>query len=662
MPADYGESLAVVGVDVGGTFIDFVALDQGGRLRTHKQLSDPADIGAAFLAGMERIAPHGVRTVVHGTTVATNALLERRGARTALVTTAGFGDVLEIGRQDRPQLYSLSPIRSPPLVPRDLRFEVEERIGAGGSVIAPLDQRSVAEMADRLAKAGVESIAVSLLFSFLHPDHERRVAEAVSRAVPGAFVSASHEVVPEFREYERTATTALNAYVSPLLRRYLARTEAAARQRFGVSRLEVMQSNGGVLEAEDAGRLGARLILSGPAAGVVGAFDAARQAGIDRIISFDMGGTSTDVALCDREIPTTTESVIGGVPIRLPMIDVHTVGAGGGSIARVDSGGALQVGPQSAGSDPGPACYGRGTLPTVTDAQALAGRLDAESFLGGGFALDLERSAEALGGLAASLGVEFREAVAGVLRVVNAAMERATRIVSVERGHDPREFTLVAFGGAGPLHACELASALRMRRVLIPPFPGVTSAFGMAAADRVRDFSRTVMVPLGDVAALESLWADLEARARRALPGGEFSRTADCRYRGQGYELEVDADPASAIGERFHEAHRRRYGYADPARTIELVNVRLTARERGHSPGSTPRPPTPRRPSARVTELLLDSRRVEAPVIERAALAPADTVDGPALLVQADTATVVLPGWTGRALAESSLLVEATNG
>lgn len=495
-----------LGVDTGGTFTDFAWLDGDGRLRIHKQLSTPQDPSQAILTGMGAMGVAEQTAVVHGSTVATNALLERRGARTALITTAGFADVLAIGRQNRPQLYALVPQKPEPLVPREWRFEVHERVSAQGEILTPLDPAALRPILERLAAEGIESVAVCLLFSFLRPEHERLIEEVIGNwqlpmtnsqlPVTRPHVSLSSEILPEYREYERTATTVINAYVAPLMGRYLERLAEGIAPR----PLAVMQSNGGIISARAAGRQAARTVLSGPAGGVVGARFVAGRAGFEELITFDMGGTSTDVALCPGRLPTTAEGEIAGLPLRLPIIDIHTVGAGGGSLARLDVGGALQVGPQSAGAAPGPACYpgSPNRQATTTDANLVLGRLDADHFLGGAMRLDRERAREALGELAQTMGVATPETAAwGVIQVANMTMERAIRRISVERGYDPRYFTLVAFGGAGPLHACDLAASLQIPRVLIPPAPGILSALGMLAAAPTKDYSQTVMVKLG---------------------------------------------------------------------------------------------------------------------------------------------------------------------
>ena len=477
----------VIGVDTGGTFTDFIALAPDGTIFTHKRLSTPEDPGQAVLEGLGELlsqlgeAGHSVEPgqagagdrglrLVHGSTVATNAVLERKGARTALLVTHGFRDLLMIGRQHRKELYDLMPETPTPLIPSDLTFEVRERIGPRGEIIIPLVEDSVREALPVLSQMGVQSIAVVFLHSYAEPAHERRVAELLREA--GFFVSASHEILPEHREFERASTTALNAYVSPVMQRYLDRLSRAAEEK-GFGSLRVMQSSGGVTDASTAGRYGVNTILSGPAGGVVGAFKAASAAGIDHIITFDMGGTSTDVSLVPGAPSLTTESEIQGYPVRVPVLDIHTVGAGGGSIARVDVGGALRVGPESAGADPGPACYGRGGLDlTVTDANILLDRLPLDWFLGGRMRLDLDAARQAGRRLADVLGATVEDAADSVLQVVASNMERAVKVISVERGYDPRDFCLVSFGGAGSLHACELAQTSPSQRSSSLPFRG----------------------------------------------------------------------------------------------------------------------------------------------------------------------------------------------
>ncbi len=646
----------LVGVDTGGTFTDFVLLN-GGRIGVHKVLSTPDDPARAILQGLDELgARDNLGALVHGSTVATNAVLERKGVRTGLITTEGFRDVLEIGRQTRPKLYSIRVEREPALVPRDLRVEVTERLDELGDELIPLDDATVDEAIELLKLADVRSVAVCLLFSFANPDHERRVVLAARAA--GFHVSASSEVLPEFREYERTSTVVLNAYVAPIMDRYLGRLEGSLPTDVP---LRIMQSNGGSISAATARQEAARTLLSGPAAGVVGAAYVASAAGFDQSISFDMGGTSTDVALIDGGVSETTDGSIGGHPSKLPMIDIHTVGAGGGSIAWFDSGGALRVGPQSAGADPGPAAYGRGgTEPTVTDANVVLGRLIPDAFLGGGMRLDRDAALAAVGKIAERLESSVEEAALGMVRVANANMEAAIRVISVERGHDPRLFTLVAFGGAGPLHACELASALRIPRVLVPSAPGVLSALGMLAADILKDYVQTVMVTSGDAAGrIEPIFAHLEERGRHDLAreGIEPERTVierylDLRYVGQSYELVVpyEGDLQSAVA-GFHEAHDRRFGYSDPTERVQVVNVRLKARgvaerpeiERSPLQPAATAEPVQTRPAVFSGES--GATVYDTPIYDRPTLAPGVAIDGPAIVTQYDTTTVLPPGW-----------------
>jgi N-methylhydantoinase A len=499
----------------------------------------------------------------------------------------------------------------------------------------------------------VQAVAVSFLHSYLRADHERRAGELLRGELGGVTVHLSSDVLPEYREYERTSTTVATAYVAPLLDRYLARVG----REIGTE-LQMMQSNGGVVDASEAVARSAHLVLSGPAGGVVGAFAVAERAGCPDILTLDMGGTSTDVSTCPGRILTTVESSVAGVPLRVPMIDIHTIGAGGGSLARRDAGGALRVGPESAGADPGPACYGRGTRPTVTDADVVLGRLPTARALGGSIRLDPERSAAAITELGAELGLDVETTALGILEVLHAAMQRAVRRVSVERGFDPRGFTLVAFGGAGPMHAAELAEELEVRRVLIPAYPGIASAMGMAGADEVRDFSRTVMARLDgsrDAVSLRGLWEPLENRAA-AFAGAVPSRSADLRYVGQSFEIEVPAGDVGDLAGAFHDAHERLYGFSDPEHPVEMVNVRLRATTArgvdmsvdGGRNGS---------PAAR-TRLRFAEGWTEAALVERGGLATGAEVEGPALILQSDTTTVLPPRWRARVGEHGNLLLE----
>jgi N-methylhydantoinase A len=659
-----------IGIDTGGTFTDLVIFQQG-NITVHKTLSTPDDPSRAILRALEHLGIlHRAGVIVHGSTVATNAVLEGKGVKTGLITTAGFRDVLEIGRQTRPHLYDLRVQKVPPLVPRDLRVEVVERLDKDGKVLVPLDETTIEEALNTLDAAGVTSIAISLLFSFTNPDHERQVAErARSR---GFAVSASCEVLPEFREYERTSTAVLNAYVGPLMDRYLAQLEQLLPPQ---TVLRIMQSNGGSISSQEARRGAARTLLSGPAAGVVGAAFTAEASGYQQIITIDIGGTSTDVALVNGTIVETTTSQVGGYPTRLPMIDINTVGAGGGSIAWFDDGGALRVGPHSAGATPGPAAYARGgASATVTDANVILGRLLPEAFLGGTMSLDTTAARKAVESIAQQLQTSVEEAAWGIICVVNANMEAAIRVISVERGVDPRQMTLVAFGGAGPLHACELAADLRIPRVLIPTVPGVLSALGMLVADTRKDYVQTVMLPAeGSQVRISHVVRILEEQGRTDLQREGFrveqihcERFLDMRYPGQSYELTIALEESvDEAVRRFHVAHERRFGYSDSDRDVQIVSVRL----RGY--GRTERPSLTRQPEqGRANAIAAGQRPVyfaaidgvkayTVPLYRREQLLCGMVFAGPALVIQYDTTTVVPPDWSGRVDAVGNLVLES---
>ena len=578
-----------IGVDTGGTFTDFV-FERDGRFNLFKLPSTPSDPSLAIRQGLTRICDEtGARLdrieVVHGTTVGTNALLQRRGARIALVTTKGFEDVLVIGRQARPELYNLNAIKPAPLVDDELRLGISERVVASGEVLEPLYERDLGALVKKLKRSGVEAIAISLLFSFLHPEHEERIASALaSLDVP---LSISSRILPEYREYERTSTVVINAYLQPLMGRYLKRLSETGAEKLN---LRVMQSSGGSISADVAAAEPVRTILSGPSGGVVGALRAAQAAGIQNLITFDMGGTSTDVALCDSgAIRTTNEATVAGLPVAVSVMDIHTVGAGGGSIARVDEGGSLRVGPESAGADPGPACYGRSLLPTVTDAHVVLGHFGGAGLLGGEFKLDEARARQAMTALASDLSkvsgkrISMTAAAEGVLSVANTNMERALRHISVERGHDPRQFALLPFGGAGGLHAVDLARSLRIPTIIAPTAPGALSAVGVLIADVIKDQSRTVMFTYRakETTQLGKVFAQLEREATVLLRAEGFPRSKQrherslaMRYRGQSFELEVRSTTGDLAAE-FHHAHRERYGYAQEASEIEIVSARL---------------------------------------------------------------------------------------
>jgi N-methylhydantoinase A len=661
-----------LGVDVGGTFTDLVAL-AGDELVTAKVPSTPDDQAAGVVRAVEvaDLTPEDVAVFAHGSTVATNALLERRGARIALVTTHGFRDVIEIGRQNRPALYDLGRDRPPMLVPRELRFTVRERMGPDGEV-APLDEDSLAKAVERVRDAEVDGVAVCLLFAFMHPEHERKVGEALRDALgDDVHIALSSEVLPEFREYERGSTTVADTYLTPILAGYL-RSLADQVADLGLAEPLVMQSSGGVTEIATAAAHAARCVLSGPAGGVVGAAWVAGRSGYSDLLTFDMGGTSTDVApIIGGAVQTTTESVIAGVPIKLPMVDVHTVSAGGGSIAWVDDGGALRVGPQSAGADPGPAAYGQGgEEPTVTDANLYLGYLADGAELGGEVVLRRELAEQALTRVGEKLGLDAHETAAGIVRVANAEMTRALRVISVERGFDPREFTLVAFGGAGGMHACALAEEMGMDRVLVPKASGVLSALGLAISDVRRDSVRPWLAELADVDAgeLEDAFAELEDDAREHLPGLagddreiELEREADLRYRGQSFELTVpagDLGDLDELEERFHGKHQQRYGYRMDGEAVQLVNLRLTATRPGAKPELREAKASEDEPGQDTREASFDDDQVEAAVLDRAALGAGSTVEGPAIVEFAEATCVVRPGWRGEIDEAGTLVLE----
>ena len=660
-----------VAIDTGGTFTDCVWLERG-RLRMLKVFSTPQDPSQAIAEALQKMGVYGALTLLHGTTVGTNTLLERKGARVALVTTAGFEDAIEIGRQARPRLYDFFFDPVPPLVSGELRFGVKEVTTCEGKILSSPDSAELAGLAKRIAAAHVDAIAVSLLFSFANPANERAVAGAVRAVAP---VSLSHEILPEFREYERTSTVVVNAYLHPVMQKYLerlaSRAQALANSALELNgsrrsaapqptvRIFVMQSSGGITSLAAAAREPVRTVLSGPAGGVVGAAAMARRSGFERIISFDMGGTSTDVALVDHKISPCSQSEVAGLPIAVPMLDIHTVGAGGGSMARFDAAGALRVGPESAGADPGPVCYGRGSQPTVTDANLILGRIQAQSFLGGDFTLDAQRTrrvtAEWLRQQACKMTLE--EFAAGVVRVVNATMEKAIRVVSVERGYDPREFALVAFGGAGGLHACELARTLRIPRVVVPTMPGALSAFGILASDIVKDYSRTVLWRISQQLPGGKLDREFTSLRRRAAADFRaegwlgtiyFAAGVDARYRGQGYELNV---PYSRnLVADFEKEHHRRYGYKYEGREIELVTLRLRARMNprllGRAPGNGRRSEvgesTPMKPQK--ARVVFNGKALETPVYARARLQSGKKYPGPAVVTEYSATTVVPPG------------------
>ena len=614
-----------IGIDSGGTFTDFVVLHNDGKLESFKLRSNPASPASVILEGLSRIAAKRAE-VVHGSTVATNALLERKGAKTAFVTTQGFEDLIAIGRQNRPELYNLMPALPKPLVPRELCFGVDERVLFDGSIERALD---IGDLPRRLAESGAESVAICLLHSYQNDVHERALLKAL-----GGFVSASCDISPEFREFERASTTVINAYVGPLMDRYLGDLESKSPHK-----VAIMQSNGGLLSASEARKHAVRTILSGPAGGIVGAVEIARLCGFKKALTFDMGGTSTDVALAGQQPRLTTEARIDNLPIRIPMLDIHTVGAGGGSIARMDSGGSLRVGPESAGALPGPACYGTGLEATVTDAHVVLGRIAASQLVGGEMRIDIEAAERAVARVGAALGVDTVKAAAAILRVANSNMERAIRAVSVERGEDPRDFPLVAFGGCGGLHACEIAAELGIKTVIVPRMAGALSALGMLLADRTRDYA------IGALGATdyETRFRKLEKQARKDVRGATLERFADVRYAGQSYELTIPWPRGD-----FHKEHQRIYGYSDAKRPTQIVTLRVRATMRVE------------KPSLRVARSLRkfgESRRIW---IDGRWREVGPSSSGPALIADYGSTTLIPAGWSIRQDAAGSLILETS--
>jgi len=640
----------LLGVDVGGTFTDAVLFD-GETVHTAKLPTTPEDQSVAVIGAVEEVLRRAsvgageVESFAHGMTVGTNALLEERGARTALIATSGFGDLLEIGRQDRPDLYRLCSPKPRPLVEPELRFEATERVGPEGE-IHPLAAGEPQRLADLVRESDAESVAICLLFSYLDGAHEQALAEHLRRELPGVHISASHQVLPRFREHERCSTTTIDAYLSPLLGHYLGRLGKSAAAA-GLPQPLVMQSSGGVAGAEEAAQAGAWSVLSGPAGGAVGASLLATACGAADVLGLDMGGTSCDVCVVENgEVRRTDSRRIGGRVIQLPMVDVHTVGAGGGSIGWRDPGGALRVGPRSAGAEPGPACYGRGgTEPTVTDANLLLGNLAADSTLAGGVALDVDAARAALGALADSLGLDRLETAEGIVKVANQEMVRALRVVTVERGLDPRRFALLPFGGAGPMHAAAIAAELGIERILCPRAGGVLSALGLCASDRRRDTTRTVMLSGTDLSS-ERIAAEVDELSSR-LDGdldGEVDVVYEMRYAGQAFELSVPGttrpDPAD-LTTRFERAHEERYGHRDPDGEVVLVHIRLAL----VAPGPRPRPAAAvGRVEETARRVRFDGEWIETPVLRGEPAAGVEAA-GPVVFELPEATFVVPPGW-----------------
>ncbi|UCH75085.1 MAG: hydantoinase/oxoprolinase family protein [Rhodospirillales bacterium] len=680
-----------IGVDVGGTFTDFYALDEAsGAVRVEKRPSTPDDPGRAILDGLAALAarhaipPAEVRRFSHGTTVATNALIQRRGGRVALVTTKGFRDLLEIGRQTRPHMYDLYRDHPPPLVPRRFRLELDERIDAAGKVLRAPDDAAIADIVAQVRETGARACAICFLFAFLNPAHERRLADALRAADPGLLLSLSSEVQPEFREYERFSTTVLNAYLQAVMHDYVEKLEAGLAEAVPNATLGINQSSGGLMSLATARDFPVRTALSGPAAGVVGALHVAKSARRPNVITLDMGGTSADVALVrDGHADIAFDRSVAGFPIRLAMVDINTVGAGGGSIAWFDRDGLMKVGPLSAGADPGPACYGRGGAePTVSDANLILGRLSPRGLLDGQMALDAQLARTAFAPAAERLGFSVERTAHGMLGIVVANMVRAIRTISVERGHDPRRFALMPFGGAGPLHARDVAAALGISEILVPPAPGIVCAQGLVVSDLKEDFVVSQRTPVADpqvpdiqdmVAALRdqaAAWFDAED-----IPDDDriYELSLDMRYVGQNFELAVpfvqaprlapgDVPDAGAMRRMFFAAHDRAYGYHNPDDPVEVVNVRLTARGRLYrepaAPADDSAPPAPEPFETRPVYFSDFETPLETPVYDRARLSAGQLVSGPAIVEQLDATTPVWPGDRATVDAAGNIVIE----
>lgn len=676
-----------LGVDVGGTFTDLLLFDQrSGALTLEKVPTTVDDQARGITEGLAKVTKQvggdasEIAMFLHGTTVATNAIIEQKGVRTALVTTNGFRDVLHIMRQDRPKLYDFFTHRPAPLVPRRLRFEVPERILWTGEIHQALDEDALIPIARRIREEGVQAVAVCLLHSYANPVHEQHTREILQRECPGISISLSSEVLPEIREYDRTSTTVINVYVLPIVSRYLDNLSRQL-QSMGMERpVNVMQSNGGIMPSSVAGQKSAATILSGPAAGVWGGVALARQAGLDNVITVDMGGTSFDICLARQGKPKISHGCqIAGHTLKTPMLDIHAIGAGGGSIAWIDQGGVLKVGPRSAGADPGPVCYGRGgEEPTVTDANLVLRRLNPDFFLGGDMSIDVKASQKVIDRkLAGPLGMDALQVAEGIIRVINASMVKGIRYVSVEKGHDPRDFALVCFGGNGPLHAVELARELGIRRVMIPFAPGVNCAYGLLVADFRYDYSTTYLCPLAavDLAELNRVYGDVESSSRKKIIDDGISpenvvvsRSIDLRYVGQGHELEVPFDAGhitkgslAAAENRFNELHHQQYGYSSAGESTEIVNLRVACWGKVSKPEISEQPATGTslESAAKGTwDVYIGGEFLKTTIYSRERLESGAEIVGPAVIEQKDSTTLLLPDSVGRIDGYKNILIE----
>jgi len=648
----------IIGVDIGGTFTDFVIRD-GNHISVFKLLSTPENPEKAVLDGLDMFfEKHDDLScaVVHGSTVATNALLERKGAKTALITTDGFQDVIEIGRQNRRELYNLKVSRVTPLVPSELRFGLRERIDYEGNILKELDLMQLREIIEKIKEEKVESLAVSLLFSYVNPEHEIIIKKELEKLdIP---LSISSILLPEYKEFERTSTVAANAFISPRVKNYIKKLKGDKWS------LKIIQSNGGTINDELAGNEPVRMVLSGPAGGVVGASFLASKTGYDNIITFDMGGTSTDVSLCEGKISITTESEVGGYPIRIPLIDIHTVGAGGGSIAYIDRGGMLRVGPRSAGANPGPICYGRGgEEATVTDAQFILGRIDGDYFWNGKLSLHKEKTEQIFEKMALKLNITPIELARGIVNVANSSMEKALKVISLQKGYDPRDFTLVCFGGAGPLHACDLAKNLSIDRIMVPENAGNLSAFGMVVADIMRDYSKTMVLKYSqeNLSKLEDGFLELESKAGETfdtMEHVEYIRFVDARYPGQSFDLQVEYD--EKFKENFHKRHFQRYHHSYPEKDIEIVTIRIKAIVKTDKPDFVKKEiqhtisPMP----VKNKKVYWNEKYCDTDVYLRGNLTPGTKIYGPVIIYETGSTIAIPPNFWGFVDDPGNIIIE----
>lgn len=684
----------MIGVDVGGTFTDFSVFNtETGKLFHFKRSSTPADPSEAIVKGIETILkenaikPEEISYLAHGTTVATNALIEKRGAKVALLTTAGFKDLMEIGWQKRPSLYDLLKPKPQSLIGPGMKFEVNERILHDGTVKTPLDEEEVMDVVRWIKATGAESIAVCTIFSFINPSHERKIKSIIEREFPEAYVTISNDLVPEFREFSRMSTTVLNAYLGPLMKRYVKKFEKTIRDVGITVSPYVTQSNGSIISIKETEDCPIRTAVSGPSAGVVGATYIGEQCGIDKIISLDIGGTSADISLIENGVSTlSSERLVEGYPARIPMLDIVTIGAGGGSLAKIDAGGVMKVGPESAGANPGPACYGLGGVePTVTDANILLGKLNQRKILGGRMNVYPERAKKAIQEhICSKTGIGLCEAANGIISVINSNMIRAIRVVSVERGYDVRDFTLMAFGGAGPLHACEVANELGITSIVIPPSPGTLCSLGLLMADTKFDLSRSniMLAKQENLSTINKIFASMLEEGTRLLEKEgvapdrrSYLRALDARYEHQNYEITVSLPDCSTITEdvlrdvmeTFHKEHEKSYGYCDRDKNIQIVNYKLSAVGDIDKPDMHETPIEKNAPAPRAIEtrkVLFQNTRdfVSCDIYDKAAMRPGCSIVGPAIIEQMDTTIVVAPGWTAQLDGYFNLRIEHEGG